>query len=65
MDDRRDATPGGWVVTAGPEGDEFCVEAGEQGQAMSSTARNGSRATVAGVAPVHAMTSRCRWDWSV
>ncbi|HVA22578.1 MAG TPA: VOC family protein [Candidatus Micrarchaeia archaeon] len=26
VDDRRDATPGGWVVLADPEGNEFCVE---------------------------------------
>ncbi|WP_458337683.1 hypothetical protein [Streptomyces sp. 372A] len=34
------------------------------GQAMSSTARKGSPASAAGVAPVNAMTSRCRCDWS-
>jgi hypothetical protein len=28
IDDRRHATPGGWVVMADPEGDEFDVEAG-------------------------------------
>ena len=26
VDDRRDRTPGGWVVLADPEGNEFCVE---------------------------------------
>ena len=26
LDDRRRATPGGWVVMADPEGNEFCVE---------------------------------------
>lgn len=26
VDDRRDAEPGGWVVMADPEGNEFCVE---------------------------------------
>jgi hypothetical protein len=26
VDDRRAATPGGWVVMADPEGNEFCVE---------------------------------------
>jgi pimeloyl-ACP methyl ester carboxylesterase len=33
-----------------------------QPQAMSSTARNGSSTTVAGVNPVNDTTSRCRWD---
>ena len=28
VDDRRRATPGGWVVMADPEGNEFCVEGG-------------------------------------
>jgi predicted enzyme related to lactoylglutathione lyase len=28
IDDRRRATPGGWVVMADPEGNEFCVEGG-------------------------------------
>jgi predicted enzyme related to lactoylglutathione lyase len=28
IDDRRQATPGGWVVMADPEGNEFCVEGG-------------------------------------
>lgn len=28
VDDRRHATPGGWVVMADPEGNEFDVEAG-------------------------------------
>ena len=28
VDDRRQATPGGWVVMADPEGNEFCVEGG-------------------------------------
>ncbi|MGH9054560.1 MAG: VOC family protein [Acidimicrobiales bacterium] len=28
VDDRRDTTPGGWVVMADPEGNEFCVEQG-------------------------------------
>ena len=32
--------------------------------AMSSTASHGWLATVAGVTPVNATTSRCRWDWS-
>lgn len=41
-----------------------CGHVKELGQAMGSTARNGSPATVAGVAPVNAMMSRCRWDWS-
>ncbi len=26
VDDRRRLTPGGWVVLADPEGNEFCVE---------------------------------------
>ncbi len=26
IDDRRHVTPGGWVVMADPEGNEFCVE---------------------------------------
>jgi predicted enzyme related to lactoylglutathione lyase len=26
VDDRRDLKPGGWVVLADPEGNEFCVE---------------------------------------
>jgi predicted enzyme related to lactoylglutathione lyase len=26
VDDRRDLEPGGWVVLADPEGNEFCVE---------------------------------------
>lgn len=26
VDDRRKATPGGWVVMADPEGNEFCLE---------------------------------------
>jgi predicted enzyme related to lactoylglutathione lyase len=26
VDDRRSLTPGGWVVLADPEGNEFCVE---------------------------------------
>lgn len=26
VDDRRDKEPGGWVVLADPEGNEFCVE---------------------------------------
>ena len=26
VDDRRDATPGGWIVMADPEGNEFCIE---------------------------------------
>jgi predicted enzyme related to lactoylglutathione lyase len=29
VDDRRRAVPGGWVVMADPEGNEFCVEGGE------------------------------------
>jgi Glyoxalase-like domain len=28
VDDRRTLSPGGWVVLADPEGNEFCVEAG-------------------------------------
>jgi predicted enzyme related to lactoylglutathione lyase len=28
IDDRRHATPGGWVVMADPEGHEFCIEGG-------------------------------------
>ena len=28
IDDRRQATPGGWVVMADPQGNEFCVEGG-------------------------------------
>lgn len=31
VDDRRDATPGGWVVMADPEGNEFDVEGGGVG----------------------------------
>jgi predicted enzyme related to lactoylglutathione lyase len=26
VDDRRQLSPGGWVVLADPEGNEFCVE---------------------------------------
>jgi predicted enzyme related to lactoylglutathione lyase len=26
VDDRRELTPGGWVVMADPEGNEFCLE---------------------------------------
>lgn len=26
VDDRRDSSPGGWVVMADPEGNEFCIE---------------------------------------
>ncbi len=26
VDDRRELEPGGWVVLADPEGNEFCVE---------------------------------------
>jgi predicted enzyme related to lactoylglutathione lyase len=26
VDDRRDLQPGGWIVLADPEGNEFCVE---------------------------------------
>jgi predicted enzyme related to lactoylglutathione lyase len=26
VDDRRRSTPGGWIVMADPEGNEFCVE---------------------------------------
>lgn len=29
VDDRRGATPGGWVVMADLEGNEFCVEGGD------------------------------------
>ena len=29
IDDRRQATPGGWVVMADPEGNEFDLESGE------------------------------------
>jgi hypothetical protein len=29
IDDRRHATPGGWVVLADPEGNEFDLEGGE------------------------------------
>jgi len=29
VDDRRTATPGGWVMMADPEGNEFCLEHGE------------------------------------
>ncbi len=29
IDDRRQATPGGWVVMADPEGNEFDLEGGE------------------------------------
>lgn len=29
VDDRRGAVPGGWVVMADPEGNEFCLEGGE------------------------------------
>jgi predicted enzyme related to lactoylglutathione lyase len=29
VDDRRGVNPGGWVVMADPEGNEFCVEGGE------------------------------------
>ena len=30
VDDRRGATPGGWVVMADLEGNEFCVEPGSE-----------------------------------
>jgi len=30
VDDRRSAEPGGWVVMADPEGNEFCVEGGSE-----------------------------------
>ena len=26
VDDRRDSSPGGWIVMADPEGNEFCIE---------------------------------------
>ena len=29
IDDRREVSPGGWVVMADPEGNEFCIESGE------------------------------------
>ena len=29
LDDRRESTPGGWLVMADPEGNEFCLEQGE------------------------------------
>jgi predicted enzyme related to lactoylglutathione lyase len=29
IDDRRDVSPGGWVVLADPEGNEFDLEGGE------------------------------------
>ena len=29
VDDRRSSDPGGWVVMADPEGNEFCVEPGD------------------------------------
>lgn len=29
LDDRRTATPGGWIMMADPEGNEFCLEKGE------------------------------------
>ncbi|MEV0315272.1 putative enzyme related to lactoylglutathione lyase [Nonomuraea fuscirosea] len=29
VDDRRSVSPGGWVIMADPEGNEFCVEGGE------------------------------------
>lgn len=28
IDDRRELEPGGWIVLADPEGNEFCLEAG-------------------------------------
>lgn len=28
VDDRRELDPGGWIVMADPEGNEFCLEAG-------------------------------------
>jgi predicted enzyme related to lactoylglutathione lyase len=31
VDDRRGVVPGGWVVMADPEGNEFCLEAGSGG----------------------------------
>jgi len=30
VDDRREVTPGGWVVMADLEGNEFCVEGGDE-----------------------------------
>jgi hypothetical protein len=29
VDDRRDATPGSWIMMADPEGNEFCLEEGD------------------------------------
>jgi predicted enzyme related to lactoylglutathione lyase len=29
LDDRRNSAPGGWVVMADPEGNEFCLEQGD------------------------------------
>ena len=29
LEDRRSSTPGGWVVMADPEDNEFCLERGE------------------------------------
>jgi predicted enzyme related to lactoylglutathione lyase len=30
VDDRRELIPGGWVVMADPEGNEFCLEKGKR-----------------------------------
>jgi predicted enzyme related to lactoylglutathione lyase len=42
VDDRRLADPGGWVVMADPEGNEFCVERGVNGSGSSPPSDIGS-----------------------
>lgn len=40
LDDRRRASPGGWVVMADPEGNEFCVEPGGVTRSTCATPAN-------------------------
>jgi glyoxalase superfamily protein len=35
VDDRRRSDPGGWVVMADPEGNEFCIEPRANGRSMA------------------------------
>ncbi|GLZ15621.1 hypothetical protein Acsp04_58560 [Actinomadura sp. NBRC 104425] len=60
---RRLARWGDTSRVKGAEGEPH-KEVHRLGQAKSSIASHGSPATVAGVTPVNATTSRCRWDWS-
>ncbi|WP_222432051.1 VOC family protein [Leekyejoonella antrihumi] len=39
LDDRRQASPRGWVVMADPEGNEFCVEGGWRRRRQASRMR--------------------------